>query len=86
MQAKLWLLRWLTVGGTQVVLMTSGTDQRPFRLPWPASTVIYLLDDSQAHAQGKAAAAEQQLRVPEGCLLRRVIAHIEVRWVPCLLL
>ncbi len=82
----LQLLRWPKTGSTQVVLMTSGTDERPFRLPWPASTVIYLLDDSQAHAQGKAAAAEQQLRVPSGCLLRRVVAHSEVRCVPRLLL
>ncbi len=58
--------------------MTGGEYSRPFRLQWPASTVIYLLADEKAHGRSKAAAKDQQLRVPVGCLLRRVVAKLEV--------
>ena len=70
----------LTVLLVQVVLLTSGEDMRPFRLQWPASTVIYLLAEEGAHERSKAAAKEQLLRVPSGCLLRRVAARLEVGW------
>ncbi len=58
--------------------MTNGEDMRPFRLQWPASTVMYLIADEGAHRRGKAAAKDQALRVPAGCLLRRVVARLEV--------
>ena len=38
----------------QVVLIGDGLDTRPFRLPWPPGTVIFLLASTQAHAETKA--------------------------------
>lgn len=63
-----------------MVLLTDGEDTRPFRLPWPASTVLFLMGDEEAHARGKAAAEKQLLRVPSGSLLRRVRTRLEVGW------
>ena len=68
----------LTASGAQVVLVTGGEDMRPFRLQWPTSTVMYLIADEGAHRRGKAATKDQALRVPAGCLLRRVVARLEV--------
>eukprot|EP00887_Chlorella_sp_A99_P001824 scaffold19.g1824.t1 len=67
----------------QVVLLGNGFDTRPFRLPWPEGTVIYLAAPGEVHEvaerQLAAAAAASPgapwlARVPRGCLLRRVAA------------
>ncbi len=69
------------VGG-QVVLVGCGLDTRPFRLPWPSGTVVFLLAPADVHA---AAAAVLPARppMPRGCLLRRVSVDIQVCWPIC---
>lgn len=60
----------------QVVLVGDAMDTRPFRLPWPAGTVIYLVAAGEVHEMAEAVLAEQGVRVPRGCLLRRVAASL----------
>ena len=61
-----------------MVLLTSGVDERPYTLAWPQGTVIFLVGCAGEHASGKKAAVARGLAVPEGCLLRRVTADLEV--------
>ncbi|MEU5429244.1 SAM-dependent methyltransferase [Streptomyces olivoreticuli] len=39
--------RAVDAGVTQIVLLASGLDTRPFRLPWPENTVAYEIDQPQ---------------------------------------
>jgi methyltransferase (TIGR00027 family) len=41
------LLRACATGVTQVVILAAGMDARAFRLPWPAGTTVYELDQPQ---------------------------------------
>ncbi|KAF8065520.1 MTS1 [Scenedesmus sp. PABB004] len=58
----------------QVVLLGDGLDCRPFRLPWPPGTLLFLVAPAEVHAAAEAllAAAPAPAHVPRGCLLRRV--------------
>lgn len=56
----------------QVVLVGDGMDTRPFRLPWPTGTAIYLVAPGEVHERAEAILASAKIRVPRGCLLRRV--------------
>jgi hypothetical protein len=66
----------------QVVLLgADGGDCRPFRLPWPEGTVLFLVAPAEVHERAEALLEQQQkeggadaavARVPRGCLLRRV--------------
>lgn len=64
------------VGG-QVVLVGCGLDTRPFRLPWPSGTVVFLLAPADVHAAA-AVALPARPPMPRGCLLRRVSVDIQV--------
>lgn len=66
----------------QVVLLTSGADERPFKLAWPPGTLIFLVGCAEEHAAAREAAKAGRLAVPEGCLLRRVPADLKVRALP----
>jgi len=55
----------------QVVLLAAGMDTRAFRLPLPAATVLYQLDDPAVHA-GKQAILDREHAVP--CCARRPVA------------
>ena len=56
----------------QVVLFTEGFDTRPFRLPFLAGTVIYLISPSECHEKAEAVLKAAGAAVPRGCLLRRI--------------
>jgi hypothetical protein len=67
----------------QVVLLgVDGGDCRPFRLPWPEGTIIFLVAPAEVHERAEAllsssySSDEEEgsppARVPRGCLLRRV--------------
>lgn len=57
----------------QVVLIGDGYCTRPFRLPWPSGTVIYMVAPGEVHERAEALLSGVSLaRVPRGCLLRRV--------------
>jgi hypothetical protein len=60
----------------QVVLVGDAFDTRPYRLPWPEGTVIYLVAPADVHRAADAAAKALGARVPRGCLLRRVPAEL----------
>ncbi len=62
----------------QVVLLGCGMDTRPFRLPWPVSTVLFLLAPAEVHAAAAAALKAAGAAVPRGCLLRRVPIDLQV--------
>lgn len=65
----------------QVVLLGCGFDSRPFRLPWPAGTVIFLLAPSEVHAAAIAKLKQSPNgvpRVPRGCLLQRVSIDLPI--------
>lgn len=56
----------------QVILFTDGYDTRPFRIPFPEGTVIYLISPSECHEKAEAVLKEAGAMVPRGCLLRRI--------------
>lgn len=58
-------------GFGQVVLLAAGMDTRAFRLPLPAQTVVYELDD-QAVLAGKQAILDHEHATP--CCIRRPVA------------
>lgn len=69
----------------QVVLIGDALDSRPYRLPWPAGTLLFLVARSEAHAAALEALGSQSrpnraalppARVPRACLLRRVDAAL----------
>lgn len=62
----------------QIVLVGSGYDTRPFRLPWPTGTVLYLVASPESHEMAEALLSVHgsDCKVPEGCLLRRVNANL----------
>lgn len=53
-------------------------DTRPFRLPWPEGTVLYMVAPPEVHEVAEAVLAQQGAAVPRGCLLRRVRADLQV--------
>jgi hypothetical protein len=56
-----------------------GFDARPFRLPWPPGTVIYVVAPPEAHERAEALLAGAPggpPRVERGCLLRRVSLNL----------
>ncbi|GAB4822830.1 hypothetical protein N2152v2_009876 [Parachlorella kessleri] len=55
----------------QVVVVGDAMDTRPFRLPWPTGTIIYLVGAAEVQQLAEAALKQQGARVPRGCLLRR---------------
>lgn len=64
----------------QVVLLGCGFDTRPFRLPWPSGTMLFLLAPAQVHEAAVAALSRAPNgipKVPRGCLLRRVAIDLE---------
>jgi len=61
----------------QVVLVGDGMCTRAFRLPWPSGTVIYLVAPGEVHERAEAILAADQVRVPRGCLLRRVDCDVQ---------
>lgn len=42
-----FLLDAVSAGASQVVILASGLDARPYRLPWPAGTTIFEIDQPQ---------------------------------------
>jgi len=61
------------------VLLGDGFDARPFRLPWPPGTVIFLVAPPESHERAEALLAGWEggaPRVERGCLLRRVSLHL----------
>ncbi|GBF93628.1 hypothetical protein Rsub_06350 [Raphidocelis subcapitata] len=63
----------------QVVLLGDGFDARPFRLPWPPGTVLFLVAPPEAHERAEAlltAAGGGAPRVERGRLLRRVSLNL----------
>ena len=56
----------------QIVIIGDGYCTRPFRLPWPSGTVIYMVALGEVHERAEALLADVPARVPRGCLLRRV--------------
>jgi hypothetical protein len=56
-----------------------GFDTRPFRLPWPPGTVIFLVAPPESHERAEALLAGLEggaPRVERGCLLRRVSLNL----------
>lgn len=64
-----------------MVLVGDGMDTRPFRLPWPEGTVMFLVAPPESHELAEAVLQAAQARVPRGCLLRRV--NLKVRGGRC---
>jgi O-methyltransferase involved in polyketide biosynthesis len=67
----------------QVVIIGDGMDCRPFRLPWPPGTLLFLVAPAEVHEQAEALLAaagqqdaQQQAHVMRGCLLRRVSMNL----------
>lgn len=60
----------------QVVLIGDGFCTRPFRLPWPPGTIFYIVAPPEVHERAEAIFAAEKIRVPRGCLLRRVDCDI----------
>lgn len=62
----------------QVVLVGDGFDTRPFRLPWPTGTILYLVATAEAHERAEAIlSGRPEARLPPGCLLKRVDANFK---------
>lgn len=63
----------------QVVLLGDGMDTRPFRLLWPAGTLIFSVAPAEVHEQAEAilAAAQPPAHVMRGCLLRRINMNLK---------
>lgn len=60
----------------QVVLIGDGFCTRPFRLPWPPGTIFYIVAPSEVHERAEAILSAEKIRVPRGCLVRRVDCDI----------
>ncbi len=56
----------------QVVLFGDGMDTRPYRLPWPAGTVIYMVAPAEVHDRAEAVLEQRDARALRGCLVKRV--------------
>ncbi|KAG6555958.1 hypothetical protein Mapa_001898 [Marchantia paleacea] len=63
-----------TASGTvrQIVLMTDGTDTRPYRLNWPSPCVIFDLSPVHMHDATLRKMTASGLSVPRSCLLQHV--------------
>ncbi|KAI8469907.1 MAG: hypothetical protein J3K34DRAFT_385605 [Monoraphidium minutum] len=64
----------------QVVLVGDGFDTRPFRLPWPPGTLLFVAAPAEAHERAEALLAGAEggpPRVGRGCLLRRVDLNLD---------
>ncbi|KAK9838883.1 hypothetical protein WJX74_005154 [Apatococcus lobatus] len=61
----------------QVVLLGCGMDTRPYRLMWPAGTVLYEVAPAEVHAAAVAALQAASAKVQRGCLHIRVSADLE---------
>lgn len=59
---------------SQVVLLGWGHSQRAFQLPWPVGTILYHVADEKSHVEATSTQQALGLRVPRGCLLKRVVA------------
>ena len=62
-----------------MVLVGDGMDTRPFRLPWPPSTLLFLVAPAEVHELAEAVLKEGGARGQPGCLLRRVNFDPKVR-------
>lgn len=62
----------------QVVLLGDGMDTRPYRLPWPAGTVLYIVAPPEVHDRAEAVLEQQGARVLRGCLVKRVRVDLKV--------
>ncbi|KAL6750690.1 hypothetical protein V8C86DRAFT_2801793 [Haematococcus lacustris] len=60
----------------QVVLVGDALDTRPYRLPWPEGTLIFMVAPRAQHEAAQAAAKACGAHVPRACLLRRVPATL----------
>uniref|UniRef100_A0A7S0WRI5 S-adenosyl-L-methionine-dependent methyltransferase n=1 Tax=Chlamydomonas leiostraca TaxID=1034604 RepID=A0A7S0WRI5_9CHLO len=61
----------------QVVLVGDGFDTRPYRLPWPEGTIIFLVAPAESHQAAEAVIKAAGAHVPRSCLLRRVNAPLQ---------
>ncbi len=59
------------------MLLGDGMDSRPFRLPWPPGTLLYVVAPPEVHELAEAVLSQAEARVPRGCLLRRVNADLQ---------
>jgi hypothetical protein len=69
----------------QVVLLGDGFDTRPFRLPWPPGTVLFVVAPPEAHERAEALLSARDggaPRVERGCLLRRVDLNLAAASAP----
>lgn len=62
----------------QVVLLGDGMDTRPYRLPWPVGTVLYIVAPPEVHDRAEAVLEQQGARVLRGCLVKRVRVDLKV--------
>lgn len=54
-------------------------DTRPYRLPWPTGTLLFVVASSESHELAEAVLAQTgNAYVQRGCLLRRVNADLQV--------
>nr|GMD66737.1 putative S-adenosyl-L-methionine-dependent methyltransferase [Ipomoea batatas] len=59
-------------GPKQVVLLTDGMDTRPFRLNWPASTIIYDVSPEEVFRRGAEKLQEVGAKIPRACVFHHV--------------
>ncbi|MED6121397.1 hypothetical protein PIB30_029773 [Stylosanthes scabra] len=59
-------------GVKQVVLLTDGMDTRPYRLPWPASTIIFDISPERIFKMAAEKLEGVGAKVPKGCLLYHI--------------
>ena len=71
-----WYDGWLLETGlAQVVLVGAGLDARAWRLPWPAGTVVYELDQAPVLAY-----KAERLEAPTRCTRRPVAVDLREDW------
>lgn len=56
--------------------MGDAFDTRPYRLPWPEGTLLFLVAPRDVHQRAAERIKASGARVPRGCLLRRVPADL----------
>ncbi|KAL5561444.1 hypothetical protein UlMin_031191 [Ulmus minor] len=59
-------------GLKQVVLLTDGMDTRPYRLKWPASTIIFDISPDNVFKRAAEKLQGFGAKIPKGCLFRHV--------------
>ncbi|KAL6957901.1 hypothetical protein U1Q18_034336 [Sarracenia purpurea var. burkii] len=59
-------------GLKQVVLLTDGMDTRPYRLNWPASTMIFGISPERVFKKAAQKLEDVGAKIPKGCLFRHI--------------